>query len=80
MPVLSSAVASTADNFRDNRSDMLELIDHWRSLEQRSIDASNKRLATFRARGQLSPRERLEHLLDPGMPFIQLHSMANFCG
>ena len=56
MPVLSSAVASTADNFRDNRSDMLELIDHWRSLEQRSIDASNKRLATFRARGQLSPR------------------------
>ena len=58
---------------------MLELIDHWRSLEQRSIDASNKRLATFRARGQLSPRERLEHLLDPGMPFIQLHSMANFC-
>jgi geranyl-CoA carboxylase beta subunit len=79
MPVLSSAVASTADNFRDNRSDMLELIDHWRSLEQRSIDASNKRLATFRARGQLSPRERLEHLLDPGMPFIQLHSMANFC-
>ena len=79
MPVLSSAVASTADNFRDNRSDMLELIDHWRSLEQRSIDASNKRLSTFRARGQLSPRERLEHLLDPGMPFIQLHSMANFC-
>ena len=79
MPVLSSAVASTADNFRDNRSDMLELIDHWRSLEQRSIDASNKRLPTFRARGQLSPRERLEHLLDPGMPFIQLHSMANFC-
>ncbi|MCH1553496.1 MAG: acyl-CoA carboxylase subunit beta [Luminiphilus sp.] len=79
MPVLSSAVASTADNFRDNRSDMLELIDHWRSLEQRSIDASNKRLGTFRARGQLSPRERLEHLLDAGMPFIQLHSMANFC-
>ena len=79
MPVLSSAVASTADNFRENRSDMLELIDHWRSLEQRSIDASNKRLATFRARGQLSPRERLDHLLDPGMPFIQLHSMANFC-
>jgi geranyl-CoA carboxylase beta subunit len=58
---------------------MFELIDHWRSLEQRTIDASNKRLKTFRARGQLSPRERLERLLDPGMPFLQMHSMANYC-
>ena len=58
---------------------MFELIDHWRGLEQRTIDASNKRLKTFKARGQLSPRERLERLLDPGMPFLQMHSMANYC-
>ena len=48
---------------------MFELIEHWRGLEQRTIDASNKRLKTFKSRGQLSPRERLERLLDPGMPF-----------
>ena len=79
MAVLSSTVQPASDSFKENRSSMFELIDHWRSLEQRTIDASNKRLKTFRARGQLSPRERLERLLDPGMPFLQMHSMANFC-
>ena len=79
MAVLSSTVQPASDSFKENRSSMFELIDHWRSLEQRTIDASNKRLKTFRARGQLSPRERLERLLDPGMPFLQMHSMANYC-
>ena len=79
MAVLSSSVQPASDSFKENRSSMFELIDHWRSLEQRTIDASNKRLKTFRARGQLSPRERLERLLDPGMPFLQMHSMANYC-
>ncbi|MEC7009422.1 MAG: carboxyl transferase domain-containing protein [Pseudomonadota bacterium] len=79
MVVLSSTVQPASDSFKENRSSMFELIDHWRSLEQRTIDASNKRLKTFRARGQLSPRERLERLLDPGMPFLQMHSMANYC-
>ncbi|MBL6703332.1 MAG: acyl-CoA carboxylase subunit beta, partial [Pseudomonadales bacterium] len=79
MAVLSSTVQPASDSFKENRSSMFELIKHWRSLEQRTIDASNKRLKTFRARGQLSPRERLERLLDPGMPFLQMHSMANYC-
>ena len=79
MAVLSSTVQPASDSFKENRSSMFELIDHWRSLEQRTIDASNMRLKTFRSRGQLSPRERLERLLDPGMPFLQMHSMANYC-
>ena len=58
MAVLSSTVQPASDSFKENRSSMFELIDHWRGLEQRTIDASNKRLKTFRARGQLSPRER----------------------
>ncbi|MGB0843724.1 MAG: acyl-CoA carboxylase subunit beta, partial [Alphaproteobacteria bacterium] len=29
-------------------------------------------------RNQLSPNERLERLLDPGMPFLRLHSVANY--
>ena len=51
MAVLSSTVQPASDSFKENRSSMFELIDHWRSLEQRTIDASNKRLKTFRARG-----------------------------
>ena len=51
MAVLSSTVQPTSDSFKENRSSMFELIDRRRSLEQRTIDASNKRLKTFRARG-----------------------------
>ena len=51
MAVLSSTVQPASDSFKENRSSMFELIDHWRSLEQRTIDASNKRLKTFRAGG-----------------------------
>ena len=79
MTILSTTVQRSSDSFRENRASMFELIDHWRGLEQRTIDASNKRLKTFKARGQLSPRERLERLVDPGMPFLQMHSMANYC-
>ena len=79
MTILTSTVQPSSDSFKENRASMFELIDHWRGLEQRTIDASNKRLKTFKARGQLSPRERLERLLDPGMPFLQMHSMANYC-
>ena len=80
MPVLSSKVQPASDTFLENRSSMLAFVEQLRVYEQRTRDASNKRLATFRARGQLSPEERLEGLLDPGMPFLQLHSMANFRG
>ena len=79
MTTLTSTVQPSSDSFKENRASMFELIEHWRGLEQRTIDASNKRLKTFKSRGQLSPRERLERLLDPGMPFLQMHSMANYC-
>ena len=67
MTTLTSTVQPSSDSFKENRASMFELIEHWRGLEQRTIDASNKRLKTFKARGQLSPRERLERLLDPGI-------------
>lgn len=78
MPVFSSKLSPHSENFKKNRADMLSLIDTLRDYEARATERSNKRIDTFRKRGQLTPRERLEHLLDPGMPFLQLHSMANF--
>ena len=78
MAVLTSKIQVESDTFRENRASMLDCVARLRSYEQRTRDASNRRLATFRARGQLSPQERLDGLLDPGMPFLQLHSMANF--
>lgn len=64
--------------FVENRSGMLALIDQLRSLEQRAADLSEQRRPRFKERGQITPRERLARLLDPGMPFLRLHSLAGY--
>lgn len=61
-----------------NRQKMQNLIDQWRALEARPIAISEKKREQTHAKGQLTARERLAHLLDPGMPFLQLHAMAGY--
>ena len=78
MPVFKSRVDKTTAAYASNRTAMLGLIDELRSLEGRAVAVSNRRAATFEARGQLPPRERLARLLDPGMPFLRLHTLTNY--
>lgn len=70
-------LSPTSEVFQRNRADMLGLVAGLRDLEGRAAAASEKRAATFAARGQLTPRERIARLLDPGMPFLRLHTLAN---
>lgn len=78
MPVFSSNVDPSSEAFQKNRADMLSAIRELRSLEARAVTASNKRRATFEKRGQIPPHERIARLLDPGMPFLRLHTLANY--
>jgi geranyl-CoA carboxylase beta subunit len=78
MPVFHSRISTSSDAFAANRADMLGLVDALRSYESRAATLSEKRRARFEERGQLTPRERLSRLLDPGMPFLELFNMANF--
>ncbi len=51
-------------------------------LEERQAQAraggGERSVARFRARGKLLPRERLELLLDPGTPFLELSPLAAY--
>ena len=78
MPVFTSTLDTGSDDFAKNRADMLDLIGQLRAIEQRAVDVSNKRKPVFDKRNQVPPRERLSRLLDPGMPFLRLHSLANY--
>ena len=78
MTVFQSKVQTDSEGFHQNRTDMLALIDKMRGLETRAADKSEERRARFEERGQLSPRERLSALLDPGMPFLELFNMASY--
>jgi geranyl-CoA carboxylase beta subunit len=69
MPVYDSQLDTLSDNFIINRRDMLNLLDHLDVIKLRAQKQSVKRKQRFDERGQLTPRERLQRLLDPGMPF-----------
>ncbi|MGB0906795.1 MAG: acyl-CoA carboxylase subunit beta [Maricaulaceae bacterium] len=78
MPLFQSKVAPASDSFQANRKAMLAQIDELRRLEARAETVSNKRLPVFEKRGQLSPHERVKRLIDPGMPWMRLFTMANY--
>jgi len=76
--VFNSKLGTLSNEYSTNRSDMLALMDEYRALKKRAETQSEKRRARFEERGQLTPRERVLRLLDPGMPFLELYGIANF--
>lgn len=74
-----SRVVRDSESYARNRADMLALIDEMRALEARPVALSEQRRERMEARGQITPRDRLAHLLDPGMPFLQIHGLAGYC-
>ena len=73
-----SRIDPGSDSFVANREEMLALVKKLRDLERRTHDLSERRRSRFEERGQLTPRERLSGLLDPGLPFLELYNMANY--
>ncbi len=78
MKAYVSQIDPGSEAFGAQREDMLALVARLRELEARATALSERRRARFEQRGQLTPRERLQRLLDPGMPFVELHNMANY--
>jgi geranyl-CoA carboxylase beta subunit len=80
MSAYASRVNVTSESYAANRKDMLALIDRLNALNGRAVAASERRKPRFDERGQLTPRERLARLLDPGMPFLEIGNMAGYLG
>ncbi|MEH6547604.1 MAG: carboxyl transferase domain-containing protein, partial [Sneathiella sp.] len=78
MTAFASKIVTTSDTFSTNRQEMLSLIDDLHTLKDRAKDLSERRRPIFEQRGQLTPRERIVRLLDPGMPFLELYGLANY--
>ena len=78
MAVFQTRLNADSEAFQANRKDILALVDELREVESRAASLSERRRPRFDERGQLTPRDRLAHLLDPGMPFLELYNLANF--
>ena len=79
MPVFESKLNVNSEAFAKNKVDQLEKLAHMRMLEARAEAVSEKRRPRFEERGQLTPRDRLAQLLDPGLPYLPLYNMASYC-
>ena len=78
MAVFASKINTSSETFLRQRKEMLELVDRLNELNGRGRAISEKRKPRFDARGQLTPRERLARLLDPGMPFLEIGNIAGY--
>ncbi|MGW1771664.1 carboxyl transferase domain-containing protein [Streptomyces sp. NPDC002104] len=76
-PVLTSAADPASDAWRANEAAHRELSEGLRArLEAARLGGGEKARARHTARGKLLPRDRVDALLDPGSPFLELAPLA----
>src|SRR5580765_7139741 len=76
-PVLSSACDPAGAQFRANADAMAGLVDDLREVTARTaLGGSRASRDRHVSRGKLLPRDRVDALLDPGSPFLELSPLA----
>ncbi|WP_193164481.1 acyl-CoA carboxylase subunit beta [Microbulbifer hainanensis] len=78
MQPIASELDTGSSEFSDNHAAMLGAIERFRAAEQLPVDTEIAKAERYRERGWLLPRERLNRLLDPGAPFIELCALAGY--
>ncbi len=76
-PVLDTKIAIESDGFRANTAHNLALVAQLRAdVAKAALGGNDKSRERHTARGKLLPRERVERLLDPGSPFLEIGQLA----
>ncbi len=76
-PVLGTALNVDSDGFRANAAHNRALRDElWAKVAEAALGGNEKSRERHVARGKLLPRERVERLLDPGSPFLEIGQLA----
>jgi 3-methylcrotonyl-CoA carboxylase beta subunit len=77
MPALASKLSPRADGFKANAAAMRALVDDLQArLAQIALGGGEGPRAKHLARGKLLPRDRVERLLDPDTPFLEIAPLA----
>ena len=78
MTKFNSEMDTNSAEFSDNCSSMQVFIDSFRAVEQKVMQKENDAKEKFEQRNKLLPRERINLLLDPGAPFLEISSLAGY--
>jgi 3-methylcrotonyl-CoA carboxylase beta subunit len=77
MTTLSTSIDANTDDFRANIAHNRGLSDALRGIvATTALGGSEQHRARHVARGKLLPRDRVERLLDPGSPFLEVGALA----
>jgi 3-methylcrotonyl-CoA carboxylase beta subunit len=76
-PVLPTSIDPTSEQYRANYKHNVALKEElWAKVAQAALGGNEKSRARHVSRGKLLPRERVERLLDPGSPFLEIGQLA----
>ncbi len=77
MDPLDTHLDTTSDVFRANRDSLQSLVDDLRKkIDAARAGGGEKYLRRHKEQGKLPVRERIDELLDPGTPFLELSPLA----
>ena len=77
MPALETKLNARSADFQANALAMRKVVDDLKAkVEQAALGGGDAARAKHTARGKLLPRDRVQMLLDPGTPFLELSPLA----
>ncbi|MYM62430.1 carboxyl transferase domain-containing protein [Pseudomaricurvus sp. HS19] len=77
MAIIKSKVNTRSEEFAVNTEHMAAQVNDLRQkLEEIKLGGGEEYQNRHKSRGKLLPRERINHLIDPGSPFLELSQLA----
>jgi 3-methylcrotonyl-CoA carboxylase beta subunit len=77
MPALDTQLNARSADFQTNAAAMRTVVDDLKAqVERATLGGGDAARAKHTARGKLLPRDRVQMLLDPGTPFLELSPLA----
>jgi 3-methylcrotonyl-CoA carboxylase beta subunit len=79
MSIIESRISNRSDEFRQNSSAMQELVADLRARAAAIAEGGGERAREKHlGRGKLLPRDRIDRLVDPGSPFLEIGQFAGY--
>lgn len=78
MAVLETQIDSSSASYQANAQVMTLAVTEFRDIEQRVLDAAEKKAPRYLKKGLLPPRQRLSSLLDPNTHFLELSTLCGY--
>ena len=79
MDVIESRIRTDSEQFQANRAHLAGLVEELRArLQQARAGGGPRAIERHRGQGKLPVRDRIDRLLDPGSPWLELSPLAAF--